>query len=208
MEANTERKPYEIARDERNVLIDAAISDFSMVATYIPFNVDSLREKSNDPNFHGKGAITVDALNRLQFRYTVELSYKGRAFLTTPYRMGTGAIPEGSGPKGQRGWTTDKIKWITEVMATGLAGKWSDTYGQLNKKPILPKLRDVVWSLIMDGNAIDHRDFEDWASDFGYDTDSRKAEATYRACLDIGLKMRNTLGESKLEKLREVYQDY
>ena len=49
---------------------------------------------------------------------------------------------------------------------------------------------------------------EGWAADLGYDTDSRSAEQTYRACLEIGLKMRNGLGDAQLRALRGIYQDY
>lgn len=179
--------------------IEAAIADFEIVSTYIPFDVGTL---------YVKKIIKAEDLNKLQLRYTVVVSYRGRHVLTTPYSMGIGHIPEGSGPKGQRGWTNDKLAWITEVMKTGKAGRWSGSFGQVNTQPILPEKRDVIWSLIMDGDAIDHAGFESWASDYGYDTDSRKAEETYRACVEIGLKMRATLGDEKLKALRDVYQDY
>lgn len=44
--------------------------------------------------------------------------------------------------------------------------------------------------------------------ELGYDPDSRKAEAIYKACLEIALKLRNALGEDGLAKLREAAQDY
>lgn len=46
-----------------------------------------------------------------------------------------------------------------------------------------PKLKDVLDCLASDSSSIENaRSFEEWASDFGYDTDSRKAERTFKAC--------------------------
>ena len=74
--------------------------------------------------------------------------------------------------------------------------------------PPVPTLRDVLYSLVSDADAIDCATFEDWASNYGYDTDSRSAEKAYRACLESGLKLRAMLGEEALTKLRELFQDY
>jgi hypothetical protein len=58
-----------------------------------------------------------------------------------------------------------------------------------------PTLDDVMGCLAMDASSVDNaRNFEDWAAELGYDTDSRKAEATYRACVDQVAKLRNLLG--------------
>jgi hypothetical protein len=75
-------------------------------------------------------------------------------------------------------------------------------------KAILPDICDVLHSLIMDSDAIEYRGFEDWASNFGYDVDSRKAEQAYRACVEVGLKLRNTLGADRLMTLCNAFQDY
>jgi hypothetical protein len=75
-------------------------------------------------------------------------------------------------------------------------------------KKVTPTLRDVMYSLVMDANTIDYASFEEWADEFGYDHDSRKAEAVYKQCLEIALKLRNAIGEDGLAKLREAFQDY
>lgn len=73
---------------------------------------------------------------------------------------------------------------------------------------ILPDPCDVLHSLVSDSDAIDHPTFESWAGDYGYDIDSRSAQATYRACLAIGLALRSALGEDGLRRLRDAGQDY
>ena len=71
-------------------------------------------------------------------------------------------------------------------------------------RPILPDPVDVFGSLLSDASALDHSTFEDWAGDYGYDVDSRKAEKIYRACLEIALKLRAALGDEALAKARDL----
>lgn len=71
-----------------------------------------------------------------------------------------------------------------------------------------PSIVDVVCSLVSESDALDHGSFEEWASNLGYDEDSRSDEKIYRACLEIALKLRNGIGEAGLAKLQEACQDY
>jgi hypothetical protein len=48
-----------------------------------------------------------------------------------------------------------------------------------------PSADDVVETLTMDGYALSVS-FEEWCADYGYDTDSRKALDTYKACRRLG----------------------
>lgn len=73
---------------------------------------------------------------------------------------------------------------------------------------ILPQSADVIYSLARDSDVLDFARFEDWASEFGYDPDSRSAEATYRACLEIALSLRAGLGEADLAALRAAAAEY
>ena len=80
----------------------------------------------------------------------------------------------------------------------------------MKNKPveIKPEPRDVIHCLLSDGEAIDHAKYEDWADNFGYDRDSRKGEAIYRHCLELGLQLRSSLGDDNLRKLREAFEGY
>ncbi len=73
---------------------------------------------------------------------------------------------------------------------------------------IEPKAEDVLYSLVSDSDVLNSSGFEDWASNYGYETDSRSAEATYRACLELALKMRAAIGETGLSDLQTAFQDY
>lgn len=74
-------------------------------------------------------------------------------------------------------------------------------------KRIVPSILDVVSSLLLDADVCG-RSFEEWASDFGYDTDSRQAEKIYRACQDIESAWKRAFSAADLELLRELFQDY
>ena len=56
-----------------------------------------------------------------------------------------------------------------------------------------PTATDVINSLVLDSSALDET-FEEWAGDFGYDTDSRKAEKMYRSCIDYAIRLKRLLG--------------
>jgi len=68
-----------------------------------------------------------------------------------------------------------------------------------------PAVKDVLFSLTQDADAINYT-FENWCSNYGYDSDSRKAEGTYKACIENFQKIR-ALGFA-LEDLQEFFQDY
>jgi hypothetical protein len=73
---------------------------------------------------------------------------------------------------------------------------------------IVPKLLDVMYSLVMDYNVLDYNCFEDWADDYGYDSDSRNGESIYRAAVANSLKMRNSIGDSNMQDLIDAFEDH
>ena len=71
-----------------------------------------------------------------------------------------------------------------------------------------PSVTEVLSCLISDAQSVANAvDFEDWCADFGYDTDSRKAERTYKECVKIAGKLHKFLGD-EFNKFAEVLQDY
>ncbi len=67
---------------------------------------------------------------------------------------------------------------------------------------IQPDARDVIRSVMLDCDALDYGCFEDWAREYGYDTDSRAAEAIYRLCLKRAAMLRASLGKEKFDALQ------
>ena len=74
-------------------------------------------------------------------------------------------------------------------------------------KRFKPALRDVLECLFLDAEALSATDFEEWASDFGYDLDSRKAEQTYNACVKTGRDLRRVLGRSRFHDLEQQLRE-
>jgi hypothetical protein len=60
----------------------------------------------------------------------------------------------------------------------------------------------VLHSLALDSRVLDEGTFEDWAGSLGYDPDSRKAEAIWKACVEIATTLRAGLGGRVVEELQ------
>jgi len=64
---------------------------------------------------------------------------------------------------------------------------------------------EALWSVCQDClGVMQAHDFEDWAGEYGYDTDSRKAEAIYRKCLETYMAMRGSFGDEAIETIAAV----
>ena len=75
--------------------------------------------------------------------------------------------------------------------------------GLAHKNP--PTMWKVLSCLFSDADSAGES-FESWASDMGMDTDSRKAEKTYKACQSIAKRLDALFG-SNLEVWRELSRD-
>ncbi len=65
-----------------------------------------------------------------------------------------------------------------------------------------PSIEDVVNCIAMETTGIwNVTGFEEWATDYGYDTDSRKAYDIYQACFTQGESFRRAVGRPALEEL-------
>lgn len=64
-----------------------------------------------------------------------------------------------------------------------------------------PTAEHVLDSVASDAAGVEDQSFEDFCGEYGYDTDSRRAEKTYNACRKSAEKLRKFLGDE------ELYQD-
>lgn len=102
-----------------------------------------------------------------------------------------------------------KMRGVRAECETGKVHRFfGHGWGPVSRSLPPPRLADLLWSLSLDASVLDCSGFENWAGELGYDTDSRKAEAIYRACLESSLKLRAAIGNDELEALREVARDY
>lgn len=193
----TQANNWKIEATLRNARIDARLSalGLNMAAEFVPASTFKDDEWK-------RGAINFNAT----------ITARGTVIYRGPYAYSVGNLPNYS-----HHWAT-KLCGAPILAAALERGVWpadglksfdgGRTPSHKTMKVPAPSLRDVLYSLLNDASAIDLPDFETWASEYGYDADSRSAEATYRACLDTGLKLRAALGNSVLAELRELFQDY
>lgn len=70
-------------------------------------------------------------------------------------------------------------------------------YGHGGKQPDVEEVMNALVSDFVDDSA----SFEDWCAEIGYDTDSRKAERTFKACQKETKNLRRFLGDDRLNEL-------
>lgn len=144
---------------------------------------------------------------KMQIHWRVRVYREKRsAEITTDYRMGIGLLPKSAQVSSSQRLSVDEYNALVKVLETGKYSPNRVTYAGTPLPP--PSITDVLHCLVSDAGALDHGSFEDWASNLGYDADSRKAEKIYRACLDTGLALRRMLSDVELAKLQEAFQDY
>jgi hypothetical protein len=72
---------------------------------------------------------------------------------------------------------------------------------------IAPTAAGVLYSLTIDAASV-NSSFDDWALEFGYDSDSIKSANIYQECCKIGKELRNVFSAAEISELRELLQDY
>lgn len=187
-----ETEAAEISPREKIAAAMAALG-LSVSAEFVPFS-QSRNKDSDHRSFNWRVTLSRDI---------------GGPILTTDYGAGIAHAPAYKLLKmgASFGRTTleqrDAIEFETEK---GRA--WRRSYLGIGGPPILPEPESVVWSLVQDASVLDSGGFEEWASELGYDTDSRSAESTYRACLELALKLRGAIGDAGIEALRTAGEDF
>lgn len=72
---------------------------------------------------------------------------------------------------------------------------------------VKPGPAGLIYSVLMNESAC-NQSFADWCSDFGYDTDSRKALAMYEACQQEYNKLQSMFTPAEIAQLQTLLEDY
>lgn len=88
--------------------------------------------------------------------------------------------------KPARSWTVTLVRAATYKFVVDFYGGAAAT---------APSAADVLASVVSDAAGVEERTFEEWADDFGIDTDSRRGEKIYNACKALAPEVRAFLGE-------------
>ena len=113
-------------------------------------------------------------------------------------------------------WTTDYYTGLglrSPIPAIYLAinppRKGTLAYEALEKasrKPIKPKIADVLYSLFMDASAADYN-FSDWCDEYGYSDDSIKSLNMYKACLETATALRKYLSPEQRAAVQSIISE-
>jgi hypothetical protein len=187
-------KDYELQREEQNNNINNALKEMEINfnAEFVPFS------KSRNAKENPK-------IDDLSINWKVTIS-RGRSSLTTDYMQGIGHLPNSIKPSAFKKMYVDQANNIKSACETGKYPKANANWILSKINP--PTLTDVLYSLLMDSDVLNYGTFEEWAGEFGYETDSRKAEKMYNECMKIALKMRAMFGDENIQKLNELYQNF
>lgn len=75
------------------------------------------------------------------------------------------------------------------------------------KKPVAPPIEGVMYSMFMDAYA-ERENFNAWADEMGYGSDSIKGLHIYQACLEEAKKLRQLFTHEERAVLEEFFQNY
>lgn len=184
-----------MAREE----IEAFMRDHGVTvsAVFVPWS----KSRSYDAAHAKPGGVMKRNLN---WRVTVE---RAERVVVGPFDFSAGIAHAPSYKQNQRVTldVADALKFETEQ---GYAARGTGSVVRFRGAPILPDPCDVLACIATDAAVLDARGFEEWAAEFGYDVDSRKAESIYQACLKIALEVRSGLGDDGLRALQTAAEGY
>jgi hypothetical protein len=167
--------------------LESAIADLGIVITavFVPW---SRSRNASEP--------------RRSLNWKVRIARHGRTMLTTNYSAGIGHCPAYTDARYGTAKSVDRLTALTHETEHGtLAAGFS-------RRPILPDFPDVLWAFLQDATVLDFPTFEAWASEYGYDTDSRKAERVYTECLRDALALRNAFTPDEWQRLQTATEGY
>lgn len=196
-----ERPDYEVAKDEIQELMEkhklVTKSEFvprsqsrDPKAEMVNWKVTLCRYKEKKP----ESSVQPDTIFRKRDGAYVGIT----ELITTDYSQGIAHL---KGYKHFAKKTTDYVTELANVLETGRSKFGWSSY---NFTPKVPTDVDIIAALANDSDVLDYSDYEEWASNCGFEPDSRKGEKIYKACLKIALKMRSSLGDALLTEFREL----
>jgi hypothetical protein len=137
--------------------------------------------------------------DHFMWHWRCELSRAGRK-MTVPFSMG-----EAHATGYKQGARTILDKEWNHTAKTAVFRLGQEAFRNFGVIPTPPDAGTVLDCLAADAAGHDNADsFEDWAAEYGYETDSRKAERTYNLTGTQAGKLRRFLGNVLYEEL--LYQ--
>lgn len=145
----------------------------------------------------------TDSMPNGSLHFHVILEKSGGRPMTTYFSVGPGIVENWVAEHGKRkfgvvgGLTREEYKRLRYRRTIAV-----EAFYNANKANYRPDLASVLDCLASDSVSVENSPvFEDWADEFGYDTDSRKAEKTFQACCEQARTLRALLGPATFDIL-------
>jgi hypothetical protein len=107
--------------------------------------------------------------------------------------------------KGKRPMPDSKFKSMQDcyscTLSVGMCSYDFPFYKGEGLKGEPPTAAETLYCLASDAHGTRDTSFEDWCREYGYDDDSRKAEATFDACCEVYTELEKLFGSEVLEEL-------
>jgi hypothetical protein len=190
-EQEIESLPYAKLDQEIEAFMQSLGVKFSF--RFIPFSVSRKRNEKN-PSLNFEGTLTRGK-ERMSALYSMGCAHCEAYKASVKVLGGKNCVDRhnailGECETGKKGGSTQN-QYVT----------WERGVGGEHKLP----LADLAASLALDSEVINYLDFEEWASDFGYDPDSRKHEAIYQECIKTAKDFLKVVGSrANLEYLQTL----
>lgn len=146
-----------------------------------------------------------ESFQGIKWKYTVATdigSFSGE------YTQGIGHLPKAWGLVPQNGrFSISQLQALNDTLRSGYRYRIETTVRKpTNQRIPEPAADDLLYCLFSDADALNYT-FDEWADNYGYDTDSRKAEAIYNACRQVGLDLLRVLGPAGFEQEKQRIQE-
>jgi hypothetical protein len=141
------------------------------------------------PQIFPDGTKTKD----MSMKWLVTVMHLGKGLVATTYTQGVAHCPSCPKHKFGRRFTQHEYDNLLR-----------DCAGQgVGNHP--PEPLDALWSIARDCQTVmQNGSFEEWAREFGYDEDSRKAEAIYNECVKHYLAIKRSIGDEGIDRIANV----
>lgn len=174
--------------------IRAAVADY-LDTKGIAYTVHHLGERERDGWKHDAWTVAFARDRALaSFDYSTGIGH--RKYVKGNYLENIGAFRPS---KPEHYYDRRPPAAIAGKPGTLFAAEWDKRH----LRAVAPHAADVLHCLALDASA-GTMTFTEWCADFGYDTDSRKALATYEQCQETADKMRRVFGPDAARELQQL----
>jgi hypothetical protein len=132
----------------------------------------------------------------INWRITIS---NGKNFITTDYTQGIGHIPTVAKSYKHFNRENELLASSTGTYNTSATLHWRNP-----KKLPTPNLINVLYSLTLDSDVCDYCGFEEWANNYGYNSDSISHRSIYEKCIIVSKQFRKIVD---LPYMRKLFED-